>query len=56
MELHHLKQYPKEDKRESKFDVNIAWGRGLVWFFIEKIQGLKAEKIRWPDDNFGGDI
>lgn len=27
-----------------------------VWFYIEKVQALKAQKIVWPADNFGDDI
>jgi hypothetical protein len=54
--LHHLKRYPTEFEREAKFDVNIAWSRDWVWFFIEKIQALKDEKIVWPDNNFGTDV
>jgi len=56
MAMHQLKRYPTEFEREAKFDVNIAWSRDWTWFFIEKIQALKVEKIRWPDDNFGNDI
>jgi hypothetical protein len=56
MALHHLKRYPTEYEQEAKFDINIGWGRDWSWFFVEKIQGLKVEKIKWPDDNFGTDI
>jgi hypothetical protein len=43
-------------KRETKFDVSLMWGQDWCWFFVEKIQALKAEKIVWPKDNFGDDI
>jgi hypothetical protein len=56
MALHHLKRYPPEYERERQFDINIGWSRDWCWFFIEKIQALKVEKIKWPDDNFGTDI
>jgi hypothetical protein len=56
MALHHLKRYPTEYEQEAKFDINIGWGRDWCWFFVEKIQALKVEKIKWPDDNFGTDI
>jgi hypothetical protein len=56
MALHHLKRYPTEYEREAKFDMNIGWGRDWCWFFVEKLQALKVEKIKWPDDNFGTDI
>jgi hypothetical protein len=54
--LHHLKRYPTKYEREAKFDVSLMWGRDWCWFFVEKIQALKAEKIVWPEDNFGDDI
>ncbi len=53
--LHHLKRYPTEIKREGMFNILAMWGRDLVWYFVEKVQGLKAGKIVWPD-NFGGGI
>jgi hypothetical protein len=54
--LHHLKRYPTEYEREAMFDVSLMWGRDWCWFFVEKIQALKTQKIGWPEDNFGGDI
>jgi hypothetical protein len=56
MALHHLKRYPTEGEREAIFDVSKKWGRNKVWFYVEKVQALKAQKIVWPDDNFGDDI
>jgi hypothetical protein len=50
--LHHLKRYPTEYEREAKFDVSLMWGQYWCWFFVEKIQALKAEKIVWPEENF----
>ena len=38
------------------FDISKKWGRDWCWFYIEKVQALKAQKITWPDDNFGDDI
>jgi hypothetical protein len=52
MAFHHLKCYPTEFERECIFDISLAYGRecGPVWyFFIEKIQQLKAEKNPFPD-------
>lgn len=54
--MHHLKRCPTELEREPIFEVDLMEGRDWVWCFVEKIQALKAEKIVWPDDNFGGDL
>jgi hypothetical protein len=56
MAMHHLKRYPTEGEREAIFDISKKWGRNKVWFFVEKVQALKAQKIVWPEDNFGDDI
>lgn len=56
MALHHLKRYPTDIEREAKFDINIDWSRRWVWYFVEKVQALKQEKIKWPDDNFSSDV
>jgi len=45
MALHHLKKYPTELEREPIFDVDKHLGRGWVWYFMEKIRALEAEKI-----------
>ena len=52
MAMHHLKRYPTELEREPIFDIDHMQGRDWVWYFLEKIQALKAEKIVWPDDLF----
>lgn len=54
MAMHHLKRYPTELEREPIFDIDPMQGRDWVWFFLEKVQALKAEKVYWPD--FGDDI
>jgi hypothetical protein len=51
--MHFLKVYPTEDQWESLFNTNIHWTRDKVWMFVEKIHALKAEKIVWPEDDFG---
>jgi hypothetical protein len=56
MAMHHLKRYPTEIDREAMFDISHMWGRDWCWFYIERVQALKAKKITWPDDNFGDDI
>ena len=50
--LHFLKCYPLEDEREALFDVSPKSGRGKVWFFVEKIRNLRADKIVWPYEIF----
>ncbi len=45
MAMHHLKLYPKEYEREATWDVSEMWGRDWVWYYLEKIQALKEEKI-----------
>jgi hypothetical protein len=54
--MHHLKRYPTEIEREAMFGISHMWGRDWCWFYIERVQALKAKKITWPDDNFGDDI
>jgi hypothetical protein len=56
MAMHHLKRYPTECEREAIFNISHMWGRNSCWFYIEKVQALKAQKITWPEDNFGDDI
>jgi hypothetical protein len=56
MAMHHLKRYPTEIEREAIFNISHMWGRNSCWFYIEKVQALKAQKITWPEDNFGDDI
>jgi hypothetical protein len=55
MAMHHLKRYPAEVDREALFDISQKWGRNWCWYYIEKVQALKAQKITWLDD-FGNDI
>jgi hypothetical protein len=56
MAMHHLKRYPTEIEREAIFNISHMWGRNSCWFYIEKVQALKAQKITWPEDDFGDDI
>jgi hypothetical protein len=48
--MHSLKRYPTEDERQAIFDISQKHGRETVWYYLEKIQALKAAKIRWPSD------
>jgi hypothetical protein len=55
MALHTLKRYPTDNEREGPWDINRDVGRTLVWYFLRKIQALKAEVIVWPED-WGPDV
>jgi DDE superfamily endonuclease len=46
--LYFLKNYPKEYQTEAIFDWSPKWARDKYWFWCKKIQGLKAEKIVFP--------
>ena len=54
--LHFLKRYPKEIEAETLWKRNPNKNRSDVWYYINLIRELKAEKIGWPSHNFGGDI
>jgi hypothetical protein len=56
MAMHFLKMYPKEMQKESIWSLDRQTCRDWIWFYVEKIRALKAEKIKWPDDNFKDDI
>jgi hypothetical protein len=57
MVIHHLKLYPKEYEYEATWDMSEIWGRDWVWYFVEKIQVLKEDKITWPEpEEYGKDI
>jgi hypothetical protein len=56
MAMHHIKRYPTKLEREPIFDIDCTKGRDWVWFFVEKSQQLKKEKIVWPADNFRTDL
>ena len=56
MAMHHLKRYPTELEQEAIFNISHVCGRDWCWFYIEKVQALKAQKIKWPDNNFGDNI
>jgi hypothetical protein len=56
MAMNHLKRYPTEIDRMGPWDVSRLIGRQWVWYFLNKIQALKTQKITWPADNFGTDI
>jgi hypothetical protein len=55
MANHFLKRYPTEVEREAQFDISPKWGRDKCWYYVEKVQALKAQKITWPED-LGDDI
>jgi hypothetical protein len=49
MAMHHLKRYPTELELEGMFDISRMWGQDRCWYFIEKVQALKVQKIVWPN-------
>lgn len=51
MGLHTLRKYPTEIEREAIFDISIRHGRDMSWFYVRKIQALKALKIVWIDSD-----
>jgi hypothetical protein len=46
--LYFLKNYPKEYQTEAIFDWSAKWAREKYWFWCRKIQGMKGEKIVFP--------
>ena len=48
--LYFLKVYDTENRNEPVFDWSRKTMRAWVWYYVEKIQALKEEKIVWPDD------
>ena len=48
--LYFLKVYETEKRREPVFDRSPKAMRGWVWYYVRKIQALKAVKIVWPDN------
>jgi len=56
--LHFLKVYPTERREAGIFGVDKTTTWSWHWYFIEKIQALKKEKIVWPEEwtNGGDDI
>lgn len=53
--LHTLKRYPTDENREGPWNMNKDKARTIVWYYLERIQALKAEVIVWPE-NWGDDI
>ena len=51
MALHFLKRYDVESERALTYKRHRDTVRDRSWYFIERIQALKEEKIRWPEDN-----
>ena len=49
MAVHFLRKYPSEADQAELWDVTEKTGRLWSWYFAEKIQGLKEDKIVWPE-------
>lgn len=50
-----MKKYPTDDERVGPWDVGRDEARDDVWYYLRKIQSLKAEVIVWPA-NWGNDV
>ena len=46
MAIHFLKCYPKEGERAAIFKICKKTARKWGWYFAEKVQALKVEKVR----------
>jgi len=55
MAMHFLKRYDVESERSLIYGVSRDTARTWSWYFVEKIQALKSDKITWPEDNYGDD-
>ena len=56
--MHFLKQYPTESEKKaaySKLTLRRQTLRDWIWFFVEKMNGLRHEKIIWPESHSVGD-
>lgn len=54
--LYFLRCYPTDKQAENKWNKSENTLREITWYFVKKIGALKAERIVWPEDNFGNDI
>jgi len=48
--MHFLKIYPTERREAGIFGIDEDTCRLWRWYFVEKIQALKKEKIVWPEE------
>ena len=60
MAHHFLKRYPTESQRKVahlhvKGSERVQTQREWVWYYCERMQGLKAQKIVWPESHINGD-
>ena len=56
--MHFLKQYPTESERKAAYShlsLRRETIRDWVWFFVEKVHGLRHQKIIWPRSHVNGD-
>ena len=53
--MHFLKQYPTESERKAANQQRVHTQRDWVWFFVNKIAALRAQKIVWPESHSIGD-
>ena len=55
---HFLKQCPTESEKKAayqKLSLRRQTLRDWIWFFVEKINGLRHDKIHFPQDHIDGD-
>ena len=55
---HFLKQYPTESEKKAAYQtlsLRRQTIRDWIWYFVERINGLRHEKIVWPEDHTAGD-
>jgi hypothetical protein len=46
--MHHLKRHPSDvEERVGIFLFLLKWGQDKVWYYMEKVQALKAQKNDW---------
>lgn len=48
-------RYPTDNQRVGPWNISRDKGRDLVWYYLRKLQALKADVIVWPED-WGDDI
>jgi hypothetical protein len=52
-----LRKYPTEDDGSPRFEMSVRTARDTKWYYVRKLQALKAQKITWPEEWEGaGDI
>jgi hypothetical protein len=45
--IYYLKNYPTDERQSGQFKMCIKTSRKWAWFYAEKVQWLKVEKVRF---------